>query len=229
VTPHIDRYANGIHISARRRQKAGLLGEAICSLFPDRHDLTLVDFGCADGAIPVLMLESSHGAAIQRYIGLTKLDYNDLPDKPAFTHPRFERRIADLSQPVDDPALPWGACDAVTATAFFHYFAEPAAPFALAARLLKPGGYLLAGMPAPWVLALRRRGIPCLLPRNNYIRTVQSIAAWRRVAAASGFAEVSCRAVQWCGAGWSAPLERWLARRHLPTWCGSNALVIYQR
>ncbi len=229
MASHLDHYADGTHISARRRQKAAVLGDVLAKLYPERSDLTLVDFGCADGAIPVLMLESAFGATIERYIGLTKLDYNDLAEKPAFAHPRFSRIIADLAEPLDDPALPWGACDAVTATAFFHYFAQPAAPLALAARLLKPGGCLLAGMPAPWVLALRRRGVPGLLPRNNYIRTVQSLDAWRDAAAAHGFREDARCAIQWLAIGATGALERWLARRCLPAWCGTNALVIYRK
>lgn len=226
---HLDRYADGIHISPRRRAKAALLADALATLFPDQSHLSLVDFGCADGVIPVLMLESPFGEAIEHYIGLTKLDYNDLPEKSAFAHPRFERHIADLAEPLDDPTLPWGACDAVTATAFFHYFADPAVPFALAERLLKSGGYLLAGMPAPWVLSLRRQGIPGLLPKNNYIRTVQSLDAWKKLAESCGLTEVSRHAVQWLAIGATIGIEHRLAKMRLPAWCGTNALVIYQR
>lgn len=229
MTSHLDRYADGTHISPRRRQKAAVLADVLAGLLPGRNELTLVDFGCADGAIPVLMLESPFGATVERYIGLTKLDYNDLAEKPAFAHLRFTRIIADLAKPLDDPALPWGACDAVTATAFLHYFAEPTAPLALAARLLKPGGWLVAGMPACWVLGLRRRGVPGVLARNNYIRTVQSLDAWRAATAAQGLHEEARFAIQWLGVGATGELEHWLAGRRLPAWCGTNALVIYRK
>ncbi|HEY3415854.1 MAG TPA: class I SAM-dependent methyltransferase [Armatimonadota bacterium] len=224
-----DYYADGRQVSARRQDKAEILADALQRVFPARDDLELVDFGCADGAVPVLLLESAYGVAIRRITGITLLDYNDLPEKPAFAHPRFQRVIADLQGPLDGLSLPWGQCDAVTATALFHYFTAPDIPFAHAVRLLKPGGVLLAGMPARWVLRLRRHGLPGLLPRNTRIRQVVPLAAWARIAGACGLAEVSRQAVQWLGTAWSIPLERLLRRAHLPPWCASHTLVIYRK
>lgn len=205
---YVDRYADGCSVSVRRRQKADLLAQALSAYYPDSHNLLIVDFGCADGAIPVLLLQSSFGSHIQRVIGITLLDYNDLPEKPAHIHPRFERLIANLEHPLDALSLPDGACDAVLATGFFHYCRQPVIPFHHAARLLKLGGLLIAGLPAPWVSHVRYRGIPGLLPANRRICTVQSCADWRRLAKACGFAEISCEAVQWLGTAWSAPIER---------------------
>lgn len=204
---YIDRYADGNHISAARRQKAEILGERLAALFPRGRDLEVVDFGCADGAVPVLLLRSPAGDMIRRLTGITLLDYNDLPEKPAHAHPRFRRLIADLASPLDSPRLPWGQCDAVLATAFFHYFAQPEVPFAHAYRLLKPGGYLLAGLPARWVLRVRKHGLPGLLPPNTRIRQIQSLAAWQSVASAVGFTEHSAHTIQWL----------------------SNYLVVYQK
>jgi SAM-dependent methyltransferase len=226
---HIDCYADGRHISDRRRQKAAILAEALAELFPAGDDLLLADLGCADGALPVLLLTAPLGARIRHILGATLLDYNDLAEKAAHTHPRFRRVVQDLSQPWDSADLPWGACDAVLATAFFHYFDHPEVPFGHAFRLLKPGGYLLAGMPAPWVLRLRRRGVPGLLARNRRIRCTPSLDAWGRTAVACGFTEVSRRAVQWCGVRATDALERWLRRHRLLSWLGGNYLVVYRK
>jgi SAM-dependent methyltransferase len=225
----IDRYADGQSISTRRRQKARILGQVIAELYPGRMELELVDFGCADGAIPVLLLNSPEGGAIRRITGITLLDYNDLPDKPAYAHPRFTRLVADLEGPLDGLTLPWGRCDVVTATAFLHYCADQAAPFRHAVRLLKPGGHLLASLPAPWVLRLRQVGVPMILPRNSHIRIIQSISAWRRLAEEQGFTELHCQAIQWLGIACTASVESWLADRRLPSWCGSNVLAIYRK
>jgi len=225
----IDRYADGRNISARRQQKARILGQAIAELYPDQAELELVDFGCADGAIPVLLLNGAGGANIRQITGITLLDYNDLPDKPTHAHPRFTRLVANLEGSLDSLELPWGRCDVVTATAFLHYCADPTAPFRHAARLLKSGGFLLASLPAPWVLRLRRAGVPIMLPRNSHIRVIQSIAAWRRLAEEHGFIELRCQAIQWLGAAVTAPIENWLAGRCLPPWCGSNVLAIYRK
>jgi len=187
----IDRYADGISISRRRRRKAKVLQRALARLFPTGTGLEIVDLGCADGAIPLLLLQSASGPAIAHITGITLLDYNDLPDKPAHAHPRFRRAIADLQLPLAMPDLPWGACDAVLATAFLHYCADPSVPLATAVRLLKPGGYLLVSLPAPWALRLFKTGIPHLLPRNNRIRHLFSYANWRKLITAQGFNPVS--------------------------------------
>lgn len=224
---YVDGYADGVRVSPRRQQKAALLAEALAALFPGADPTEIADLGCADGAIPVQLLLSPFGARLRHITGITLLDYNDLPEKPAHAHPRFTRVIGDLAGPLDGVDLPWGQCDAVTATAFFHYFDDPTVPLAHAARLLRPGGYLLAGMPAPWVLRLRARGVPGLLPRNRRIRCVQSLDAWAAMAATCGFTEVSRRAVQWCGTAWSAGLERALRALQCP-W-GSQYLVVYRQ
>jgi SAM-dependent methyltransferase len=226
---HVDHYADGRHIAFRRRQKAAILVDTLQMLLPHRQEMELVDFGCADGAIPVLMLQSPLGAAIRRVTGITLLDYNDLAEKPAHAHARFQRVIADLSGPLDDHPLPWGACDAVLATAFLHYLADPSVAFRHAARLLQPGGYLLAGMPACWVLRLRRRGIPSLLPRNTRIATVCTLDAWRDMARASGFTEVGRQAIQWCGLPWTSRVETWLRRMQYASSLAANYLVIYRK
>ena len=54
----IDRYADGISISRRRRRKAKVLQRALARLFPTGTGLEIVDLGCADGAIPLLLLQS---------------------------------------------------------------------------------------------------------------------------------------------------------------------------
>ena len=226
---YVDRYADGCYVSARRHQKAELLARILAEYFPADRDLRMIDFGCADGAIPLLLLQSSFGGCIERIIGITLLDYNDLPEKPAHTHPRFERLFADLEHPLDALSLADGAYDAVLATGFLHYCRQPEIPFQHAARLLKPGGVFVAGLPAPWVSHLRYRGIPGLLPANTRICTIQSCAAWRRLAETCGFREVSCRAVQWLGTAWSASCERWLRVHKLPHWCGTHALAMYRR
>jgi len=225
---YLDRYADGIHISPRRRQKAEILADALDRLLPDQDGLEIADFGCADGAVPVLMLHGPIGSRIRRVTGITLLDYNDLPEKPAHKHKRFLRMIGDMEESLDHLTLPWGECDAVTATAFFHYCDHPDIPLAHAARLLKPGGYLLAGMPAAWVLGLRHHGVPGLLPRNSRIRNIVPLDLYSKLANAFGLREVSCQAVQWLGTEWSAAAERTLRRMNFP-WCAAQHLVIYQK
>jgi SAM-dependent methyltransferase len=224
---YLDRYADGIHITARRKQKAEILSSTLGELLPGTDALELVDFGCADGAVPVLMLHSPLGQRIRRITGITLLDYNDLPDKPSHLHHRFLRTIGDLEGSLDHLTLPWGACDAVTATAFFHYCEQPDIPFAHAAKLLKPGGYLLAGMPAPWVLSLRSRGVPGVLPRNGRIRTIVPLDLYRRLAAVFGLVEVRREPVQWLAAEWSAGVERTLRTLRFPF--AAHHLVVYQK
>jgi len=229
ITSPLDRYADGMTISPRRAQKAEILGEALSRLLAGRERLTLVDFGCADGAVPVLLLRSAFGTAVARMVGITLLNYNDLPEKPAHTHPRFTRVIGDLVSELSEPDLPWGGCDAVLATAFFHYLDQPEIAFRHAARLLKPGGYLLAGMPARWVLALRQRGMGRLLPPNHYIRQLRDLDAWAVLAVEAGFTEIDRQAIQWLGMAWSAGLERILRHCRLLGGLGSNMLVTYRR
>jgi SAM-dependent methyltransferase len=224
-----DNYADGSRVSARRAQKAEILAEALAALLPGRTGLEIVDFGCADGAVPVRLLASPFGAALARITGITLLNYNDLTDKPAHAHPRFTRVIGDLEGDLAGLPLPWGACDAVLATAFFHYLHDPAVAFRHAARLLTPGGWLLAGMPARWVLALRRHGLPLLLPRNNYIRQLLPLDGWRAIAEDCGFTEISRQAVQWLGLAATASLERCFRRRRWLAGWGSNWLVVYRR
>lgn len=226
----VDRYADGTCISSRRQQKADLLTETIADLYPRQSQLEIVDFGCADGAIPVLLLNSPVGERIRRMTGVTLLDYNDLPEKPAYAHPRFRRLIHDIGQPsLVDADLPWGRCDAVLATAFFHYLPHPDIAFLHACRLLKPGGYLVAGMPAPAVLRLRQHGIPGIQPRNRRILRIHTRDEWEALAHECGFSEVSRQAVQWLGLRQTAELERWLRRQPWLAWSGSNHLVIYRK
>jgi SAM-dependent methyltransferase len=227
--PSFDRYADGRTISPRRLQKAEILAGALDRLLPAREGVEIVDFGCADGAVPVSLLRRTAEARVRRITGITLLDYNDLAEKPAHTHPRFRRLVGDLSGELTGLDLPWGACDMVTATAFLHYLPDPAVAFRHAHRLLVPGGYLLAGHPARALLALRACGIPGLLPRNRRIRHLHTLAAWREIAGACGFTEVSRQAVQWAGTRWSAGLERWLRAHHWLAGVGSNYLVVYQK
>ena len=229
VTTCVDRYADGVVITSRRRDKALVLQETLQRLLPEMQEGMIVDFGSADGAMPFLLLNSPFGARVRGIVGITRLDYNDLPAKPAHAHPKLARLIGDLAGPLDGLDLPWGQCDAVTATGFFHYLTEPRVAFRHAFRLLKPGGYLLAGMPARWVLALRRRGCGPWLPPNNYIRTVISLDAWTRLAAECGFAEVSRQAVQWLGQDWSVAVERRLRRVPVLNRWGGHYLMVYRK
>jgi len=226
---HGDRYADGITVTPRRMQKAEIIAETIGRLLSQQSGLVIVDFGCADGAIPVMLLRLSIGASIAHITGITLLNYNDLLEKKSHTHSHFNRIIADLEMDLDNVTLPWGQCDIVIATAFFHYLTHPEVAFAHARRLLKPGGYLLAGMPARWVLFLRRCGIPGILPPNNYIRHIKTLNDWRTLAVVNGLSEVSRQAVQWFGCAFTAAVEKWMRHNRLLKSLGSNYLVIYRR
>ncbi len=226
----IDRYADGITVSPIRLQKAEILAETITGLYPDNSKLLITDFGCADGAIPVKLLNSSIGDRISFITGITLLNYNDIPDKSGHIHPRFNRVIANLDKQIEDVELPWGQCDIVIATAFFHYLKNPEIAFSTAARLLKPtGGYLIAGMPSPWVLALRKRGVTGIMPPNNYIHTILSLDNWKLIAETAGLHEIKRQAVQWLGCNATVGIERWLRRNRLLTGFGGNYFVIYKK
>ena len=225
----IDRYADGRVITPRRRQKAEAVAQVIAEQFAGYRDLEVVDFGCADGAIPVLLLRGPVGAMLKRVTGITLLDYNDLPEKPAHVHPRFQRLVADLEGTLEGVDLPWGACDLVLATAVLHYLRDPRHAFRHAFRLLRAQGLLLVTLPHPFVLRVRARGLGTWLAPNHRIRHVRPLAWWRREAAVCGFLEVSRCAIQWLGIEQSAPLEHWLRQQKLPPWCGGNALIVYQK
>jgi len=225
----MDRYADGRTVSFRRRQKAGMLSEIVEELFPDRDDLLIADFGCADGAVPVELLNSPTGRSIRQIIGITRLDYNDCLFKPAAEHPRFRRLVGNLEKWPHGLTLPWAQCDLVTATAFFHYLRRPRAAFDLAYRLLKDDGWLIATFPALNLLRLRRHGFVGLVSRNGRIRRVQGLDAWSALAAKAGFEETQRFAVQWTGVRCLSAFEGWLRRRHLPPLLGSNRLVIYRK
>lgn len=229
LNPHVDSYADGRTVTPRRRQKAEVIADVIVNRFANRGGLRMVDFGCADGAVPCLVLESPAGGLIRDAIGLTLLDYNDLPGKPAFAHPRFRRVIADVEGSLEHLPLSWGKCDLVTATAFLHYLGRPGVAFAHAARLLRPGGLLVVSLPAPWMLWLRRRGVPGLLAPNNRIRFIERIDWWTKLASQSGFEEIERRAIQWLGLDCVAPLERLLRRTGILGTSGSNLLAVYQK
>ena len=225
----VDRYADGRVISARRRQKAEAVAEFVVEQFAGHSELEIVDFGCADGAIPVLLLRWPVGRSIRQITGITLLDYNDLPEKPAFAHPRFRRLIADLEGSLESLRLPWGACDIVLATAVFHYLNKPWIAFNHAARLLHPDGLLVASFAHPLMLRLRRRGLGTWLPPNNKIRHIRPLAWWQAVAVSAGFVELDRKAIQWMGLPGTTCVERWLRRAGMPANLGSNVLVIYRR
>lgn len=225
----VDRYADGRSLTSRRSQKAEALVEFVARQYAGHTNLQVVDFGCADGAMPVLLLRSAVGAWFERVTGITLLDYNDLPEKPAFKHPRFCRLIADLEGSLDSLDLPWGTCDLVLATAFLHYLRRPETAFRHAAKLLRPGGLLAASMPHPLLLRLRRRGLGTWLRPNNRIRHFEYPNWWRAVANSCGFDELERRAIQWCGLRRTAALER-LLRRHVRAGSfGANVLVVYRK
>jgi len=220
-------YADGEYVWPRRAQKAKVLAEWIDQLFPGRTGLRVVDFGCADGAVPVLLLRSSVGARIAELTGITLLDYNPLPDKPAHQHPRFRRLVADLEQPIDHLRLDVGEYDLVTATGFFHYLRRPEAAFAHARALLSETGYLLMTAPARWLLWLRQRSIPGLHEPNTRIRHRVSPAAWEQLAGTCGFRAIHRQGVQWAGTASTVGVERWLRRhRLLSSLAGSYLLVL---
>ena len=220
-------YADGVHVWPRRAQKAEILAEWIERLMPERTGLRVVDLGCADGAVPVLLLRSGVGARIAEVTGITLLDYNPLPEKPAHEHPRFRRLVADLEQPVDHLRLDMGGYDLVTATGFFHYLRGPEVAFGHARRLLSERGYLLMTAPTRWLLWLRQRSVPGLHEANTRIRQRLSVAEWSRLAQGCGFRTVHCQGVQWAGRAATAGIERWLRRRGwLSALAGSHLLVL---
>jgi SAM-dependent methyltransferase len=225
----MDTYADGRSVSARRRGKAALLAGLLARLRPE-GEFRLADLGCADGAIPVALLASPLGARITEAVGLTLLDYNALPEKPAFEHPRFRRLVADLSRPLAEtcPALAAASFQVVTATALLHYLEEPAAAFANAAYLLKPGGHLVATVPAPWVLCLRAHH-PAR--PNTRIRHVLPLSAWRRMAEGLGWELVQAFRAQLTGAVF-APVrlaEALLERLGVLRLVGTNLVLVLRR
>jgi len=225
----IDRYADGRVVSSRRLQKAEALSECILRLTSGRAGLRVVDFGCADGAVPVTLLRGTVGTAIAEIIGITLLDYNGLGAKPAHDHPRFVRLVGDLEDDLDVLPLPWGECDVVTATAFFHYLRRPEIAMNHAARLLKPGGLMIMAQPHPWLLRWRRGGCAGLRLKNSRIRRIETLDTWSGMATSSGFVEVERRAVQWLGTRWTGRAEVWLRNNQLVRVPGSNYFLVFRR
>jgi SAM-dependent methyltransferase len=225
---NIDRYADGIHITPRRRQKAAILTDTITKIMPD-NALEIVDFGCADGAIPVLLLNSSLASNISQITGITLLNYNDLPHKPAFTHLKFMRVIADLESNLAGIPLPWGQCDIVTATSFFHYMFNPLIAFQHAAALLKPDGYLIITIPVRWLLLIRKIGFPGLLPKNNLIHQINSLDIWSSYAESCGLVEIERTATQWFGLKQTFKIEEIFRKNQMFTNLSTNFMVIYKK
>ncbi len=224
----IDRYADGVTISPRRRQKAAIIADIIDKLSYD-NPLQIVDFGCADGAIPYLLLNSEIAKSIFRITGITLLNYNDLPNKPAFYHPRFTRMISDIEGDLANITLPWGQCDIVTATAFFHYLKNPVKAFQHAANLLKPDGYLIITIPVRWVLAVKKTGFPGLMPSNNFIRQIISLDDWGVIAESAGFEEIERSAIQWAGMESTFKIEDIFRKNQIFINLSTNFMVIYKK
>jgi len=226
-------YADGVHISYRRREKAALLEEAIRRHCPPGQILRACDFGCADGAIPRLLLESAEGRRIREYVGLTLLRYNPRAEKDFHQHPRLTIRIGDLEHPVEEfwPEVELGAFDLVTATGFFPYLSRPEAALANAAKLLRPGGWLLTMIPAPWLLRLRQsQWLPSPF-RNTHLRSRLTPADFVSLAEAAGFETLEVRRVQWSGLGLA--LVRWieatLDRAGAIQRIGTNCLFVHRK
>ena len=81
-------YADGQHVAHRRLQKCEILRDLLESLELPTEPGRYFDFGCADGAIPVTLLESDFGPRIADCTGVTLLDYNEEGCDTGFSHPR---------------------------------------------------------------------------------------------------------------------------------------------
>jgi SAM-dependent methyltransferase len=224
-------YADGVHVSYRRREKAALLAAALREYAPARPGLRACDFGCADAAIPKLLLESDVGPRLEEYVGITLLNYNQQSPKRFHEHPRLTVRIGDLEQPVQRvlPDLEPASFDVITATGFFHYLERPERALENAAWLLRPGGILLTMTPVDWLLRLRQSRLLPASQRNRTIRQALSPAAFLPRAAAVGFTLRRATRVQLTGLGW-APVrwfEQALSRAGLLARLGTNYFFVH--
>jgi SAM-dependent methyltransferase len=174
-------YADGRHLAHRRYQKYRILHGLLQQLeLPGPGHGRFVDFGCADGAIPVTLLESDLGSRIGEYTGITLLDYNDLGCETSFNHPRFRRVTADLQVPISNILGDefQGQTGVVTAMAFFHYLENVKGALDNAKWLLRENGMLIASIPARWVLRFRLNPVLTLGRPITAIRQVRSRESW---------------------------------------------------
>lgn len=226
-------YADGVHISHRRREKAALLVAALQEFAPAKGSLRACDFGCADAAIPKLLLESEVGPRLTEYVGITLLNYNQQSPKRFHRHPRLTVRIGDLQQPLPRvlPDLERSSFDVVTATGFFHYLERPERALENAAWLLQPGGLLLTMTPVGWLLRLRQSQLFAAPQRNRYIRSEFSVATFLRLAASVGFTLRHIARIQLTGLSWAPVrwLERSLERTGLLARWGTNYFLVHVR
>lgn len=225
----MDAYADGRTVSPRRRAKARLLARLIERLCPEGA-IRLADLGCADGAIPVALLASPLGSRVTEAVGVTLLDYNDLPEKPAFGNPRFRRLVADLALPLAEtcPELAPASYDLVTATSLLQYMEAPALALENAMHLLRPGGHLVATVPARWIVRARARRP---WRRNTRILHVQSLRAWREAVRASGFEMMRAFRAQLGGFAFAPlrALEELLERAGALRLVGTNLVIIARK
>lgn len=224
-------YADGLHISHRRREKAALLAAALQEFAPADRLLRACDFGCADAAIPKLLLESEVGPRLREYVGITLLNYNQQSPKRFHRHPRLQVRVGDLEQPLPRvlPDLERSSFDVITATGFFHYLERPERALENAAWLLRPGGLLLTMTPVGWLLRLRQSKLLAASQRNRLIRRELPPTIFLPLAAAAGFHLRQASRVQLTGLSWApiCRLEQSLAQAGLLAWLGTNYFFVH--
>jgi len=183
-------YADGEHLAKRRQQKSEILRGILEKIeLPEGRSSRFVDFGSADGGIPVSLLESDIGERIREYVGITLLEFNLVGCSNFRTHPRYRTVVGDLQEPVSKvlPKEDQGRFDVVTATGFWHYLDDVKAALDNARWLLKDSGTLIVGIPSRWVLRFRLNPILMLGQPISSTRQVRSKAWWKAQFADNGW------------------------------------------
>jgi trans-aconitate 2-methyltransferase len=114
-------------------------GAEVLERLPLRGDETVLDAGCGSGRVTELLIErlpNGHVVALDQSLSML--------DEARRRLARFGDRVAYVQADLGQPLPVESAVDAILSTATFHWVPDHDALFANLARVLRPGGMLVA-------------------------------------------------------------------------------------